>query len=139
MAKQKHFYKVFSILYKNLVAGVSTDQKEEFYRLIFDKSYKEVGYDYIDNDGIRKVTSGNMPIHRKVSKSIYSFDAFERLLGLLMVIWETPLVIAIAMKQRCIFFARQSDCKGMVGCIKTQYGYKVFLGGTELIYITDFL
>lgn len=79
MEKQKHFYSVFSILYENIIVGETTGKREDFYRLIFNDLYKEVGYEYVDNDGIRKVTSGNMPIHRKVSKRLYSFDGFERL------------------------------------------------------------
>lgn len=75
----KYFYSAFNLLYDDVSDSLNIFQKEEFYRLIFASSYDAVDFGYMDNDMVRKITSGNASIHRKVAKRIYTIEGFEEL------------------------------------------------------------
>ena len=47
--------------------------------MIFATSYEAVDFGYMYNDMVRKITSGNSPVHRKVAKRIYTIEGFEEL------------------------------------------------------------
>lgn len=75
----KYFYEAFNLLYDRASESMNIFQKEEFYRSIFLNSYRLADIEYIDNDSVRKITSGNATIHRKVAKKLYTIDGFEEL------------------------------------------------------------
>lgn len=75
--EQKNFYKAFGILYDSIKETLSIYQKEEFYRLVFKDIYALANDGMFDNDTIRKITSGNSPIHIKVMKKLRTYEGFE--------------------------------------------------------------
>ena len=75
--EQKNFYNAFSVLYDRTKETLSIYQKEDFYRLIFKEIYALADDGMFDNDSIRKVTSGNCPIHLKAVKKLRSYEGFE--------------------------------------------------------------
>lgn len=76
---KKYFYETFNLLYEGVADSLNIYQKEELYRLIFATSYEAVDFGYMYNDMVRKITSGNLPVHRKVAKRIYTIEGFEEL------------------------------------------------------------
>ena len=76
---KKYFYQTFNLLYDGVADSLNIYQKEELYRLIFATSYEAVDFGYMYNDMVRKITSGNSPVHRKVAKRIYTIEGFEEL------------------------------------------------------------
>lgn len=77
--KQKIFYKAFSFLYENVKDSINIYQKEEFFRLLFGNIYLLSNDDLFDNDKIRKITSGNATIHRRIAKQLCTDKGFELL------------------------------------------------------------
>lgn len=77
--KQKNFYKAFNLLYENVKEGINIYQKEEFFRLLFSNIYLLANDDLFDNDKIRKITSGNTTIHRRIAKKMCTEEVFEML------------------------------------------------------------
>mgnify|MGYP003299645991 CR=1 FL=1 len=75
--KQKNFYKAFNLLYESAKEDINVYQKEEFYRLLFSDIYLLANDDLFDNDKIRKVTSGNTTIHRRIAKKLCTDKVFE--------------------------------------------------------------
>lgn len=75
--KQKNFYKAFNLLYENVKEGINIYQKEEFFRLLFGDIYLLTNDYLFDNDKIRKITSGNTTIHRKIAKKLCTDEVFE--------------------------------------------------------------
>lgn len=75
--KQKHFYSAFSLLFNSVMIGLRISQKEELYRMLFRDAYRMANDDLYDNDTIRKVTSGNLTIHRKAIKQLCTDIGFE--------------------------------------------------------------
>ncbi len=75
--KQKNFYNAFNLLYMAVQEDLSIYQKEEFYRRLLKDVYALAGDGMFDNDSIRKVTSGNIPIHVKAMKYLHTYEGFE--------------------------------------------------------------
>ena len=75
--KEKNFYKAFNVLYESVKDGLGISQKEEFYRVLFRNIYLMAEDDLYDNDVIRKITTGNSTIHRKVVKILCTDEGFE--------------------------------------------------------------
>ena len=69
---QKNFYTAFNIIYSYLKEPLGIYQKEQFYRMIFQDIYALTGDGLYDNDSIRKITSGQTLIHRRVAKKLYT-------------------------------------------------------------------
>lgn len=74
---QKNFYTAFNILYSYLKEPLGIYQKEQFYRMIFQDIYALTGDGLYDNDSIRKITSGQTLIHRRVAKKLYTENGYE--------------------------------------------------------------
>ena len=74
---QKNFYTAFNIIYSYLKEPLGIYQKEQFYRMIFQDIYALTGDGLYDNDSIRKITSGQTLIHRRVAKKLYTENGFE--------------------------------------------------------------
>ena len=68
--KQKNFYRAFGFLYENIKDCINIYQKEDFFRLLFGNIYLLSNDDLFDNDKIRKITSGNATIHRRIAKQL---------------------------------------------------------------------
>ena len=75
--KQKLFYEAFTKMYNYAGESLCNHQKEEFYRLLFKEVYAMVDDGMFDNDAIRKRTSGNDHIHRRVVKKLVTPEGFE--------------------------------------------------------------
>lgn len=75
--KQKLFYEAFTKMYNYGGESLCNHQKEEFYRLLFKEVYAMVEDGMFDNDAIRKITSGNSHIHRRVAKKLVTPEGFE--------------------------------------------------------------
>lgn len=75
--KQKNFYAAFNIIYSYLKEPLGIYQKEQFYRMIFQDIYALTGDGLYDNDSIRKITSGQTLIHRRVAKKLYTENGYE--------------------------------------------------------------
>ena len=75
--KQKNFYTAFNVIYSYLKEPLGIYQKEQFYRMIFQDIYALTGDGLYDNDSIRKITSGQTLIHRRVAKKLYTENGFE--------------------------------------------------------------
>lgn len=74
---QKNFYAAFNIIYSYLKEPLGIYQKEQFYRMIFQDIYALTGDGLYDNDSIRKITSGQTLIHRRVAKKLYTENGYE--------------------------------------------------------------
>lgn len=74
---QKNFYTAFNIIYSYLKEPLGIYQKEQFYRMIFLDIYALTGDGLYDNDSIRKITSGQTLIHRRVAKKLYTENGYE--------------------------------------------------------------
>lgn len=77
--KQKNFYKAFGFLYEHVKDSINVYQKEEFFRSLFGNIYLLSNDELFDNDKIRKITSGNATIHRRVAKQLCTEKGFELL------------------------------------------------------------
>ena len=77
--EQKNFYHAFKLLYETVQEALHISQKEELYRRLFKDVYLPSGDNLFDDDGIRKVTSGNGTIHKKAVKHLYTYEGFESL------------------------------------------------------------
>lgn len=75
--KQKLFYEAFTKMYNYGGESLCNHQKEEFYRLLFKEVYAMVEDGMFDNDAIRKITSGNSHIYRRVAKKLVTPEGFE--------------------------------------------------------------
>lgn len=75
--KQKLFYEAFTKMYNYGGESLCNHQKEEFYRLLFKEVYAMVEDGMFDNDAIRKITSGNSHIHRRVAKKLSHLKALK--------------------------------------------------------------
>lgn len=75
--KQKNFYRAFGLLYDGVREFLSIYQKEDLYRLLFKSVYVLADDGLFDNDSIRKITSGNLPIHLKAVKKLRTYEGFE--------------------------------------------------------------
>ena len=75
--RQKLFYNAFNVLYTDVKEKLCIYQKEDFYRLLFEDIYRHAEDELLDNDSIRKITSGNSTVHRRVMKKLCTIDGFE--------------------------------------------------------------
>lgn len=75
--KSKNFYTAFNSLYYSLKDTLNISQKEEFYRLLFQDVYALSGDGMYDNDSLRKITSGNAPIHKRAANQLHTCEGFE--------------------------------------------------------------
>ena len=94
---QKNFYTAFNIIYSYLKEPLGIYQKEQFYRMIFQDIYALTGDGLYDNDSIRKITSGQTLIHRRVAKKLYTENEFE----IFRESIEKSVYLANLKKQRC--------------------------------------
>ena len=76
--KQKNFYNIFNALYDEVQDILEITQKEALYSLLFGNIYSLINDDLYDYDNIRKITSGNGTIHKKVLKVLYTDTGFEQ-------------------------------------------------------------
>lgn len=76
--KQKNFYNIFNALYGEVQDALGITQKEALYSLLFRNIYSLINDDLYDYDNIRKITSGNGTIHKKVLKVLYTDTGFEQ-------------------------------------------------------------
>lgn len=76
--KQKNFYNIFNALYDEVQDVLEITQKEALYSLLFGNIYSSINDDLYGFDNIRKITSGNITLHRKILKVLYTDIGFEQ-------------------------------------------------------------
>ena len=76
--RQKNFYKVFNLLYDEVKDFLHITQKEALYSLLFGSIYSSINDELYGYDNIRKITSGNITIHKKILKVLYTDTGFEQ-------------------------------------------------------------
>ena len=77
--EQKNFYKAFNSLYFKYKEAINIYNKDGFYRFLFSDIYYLLDGYSVDNDSVRKITSGNSTIHVRVFKIICTDQGFELL------------------------------------------------------------
>lgn len=77
--KIQGFYRAFNILYDVIRKPLNIQQKETFYRLLFEDMYPPNDVVMFDNDAVRHITSGSTTLHRRAVKKLHTYEGFESL------------------------------------------------------------